>query len=142
MKKKAALNWDALSENAEKFLGEDFWNEMQHVIPKRGPAYDYFETSNEGVILIDLPGFTSKDHVHLSQQGTQLTIKGELAYPYSIPETELIHSERLKGKFKRVITLPFHFTTDNIHTSLQNGVLAIKITKQAEEEIVIRIHDD
>lgn len=141
MKNKTNLNWEAFSENVEKVLGEDFWNEMQHVIPKRGPAYDYFETEKEGVILIDLPGFTTNDTVHLSQQGTRLIVKGELTYPYPIPENELIHSERLKGKFKRIITVPFHFTAENIQTSLQHGILIIKITKMAEEEIVVRIHD-
>ncbi|ARI76114.1 Hsp20/alpha crystallin family protein [Halobacillus mangrovi] len=141
MKNKTNINWEAFSENVEKVLGEDFWNEMQHVIPKRGPAYDYFETEQEGVILIDLPGFTTSDTVHLSQQGTRLIVKGELKYPYPIPEKELIHSERLKGKFKRIITVPFHFTSENIQTSLQHGVLIIKITKMAEEEIVVRIHD-
>ncbi|MGI8316653.1 Hsp20/alpha crystallin family protein [Halobacillus mangrovi] len=141
MKNKTNINWEAFSENVEKVLGEDFWNEMQHVIPKRGPAYDYFETEKEGVIFIDLPGFTTNDTVHLSQQGTRLIVKGELNYPYPIPEKELIHSERLKGKFKRIITVPFHFTSENIQTSLQHGVLIIKITKMAEEEIVVRIHD-
>ncbi|SFF77029.1 HSP20 family protein [Halobacillus alkaliphilus] len=129
--KNGKLNWNAFSENVEKVLGEDFWNDMHHVIPKRGPSYDYYETDKEGVIIIDLPGYHSNDPLHLSQQGTQLIIKGQISYPYPVPEEKLLHSERLKGEFKRIIPVPFHFTYEDVQTSYKDGVVLIKITKNS-----------
>lgn len=129
-RKNNPLNWEAFSENVEKVLGEDFWNEMHHVIPKRGPAYDFFETDDQGVLVIELPGLTTKDSLLLTQEGTFLILKGEITPSYPIPNEELIHNERMKGKFKRVIPIPFHFSSEDIITSYKDGLLVVTIFKR------------
>lgn len=131
-RKKGQLNWEAFSDNVEKVLGEDFWNDMHHVIPKRGPAYDFFQTEKQGVLIIELPGLTKDDPLHLVQEGTFLILKGEITPPYPVPTEELLHNERMKGKFKRVIPIPFHFSSDDIVTSYNDGLLVVTIFKRHE----------
>ncbi|ELK49083.1 UNVERIFIED_CONTAM: Hsp20/alpha crystallin family protein [Halobacillus marinus] len=140
-KKKGQLNWDAFSENVEKVLGEDFWNDMHHVIPKKGPSYDFFQTKDQGVLVIELPGMTKNDHVQMTQEGTRLIVKGTVTPPYPVPVEELIHDERMKGSFKRIIPIPFPFSIDDITTAYSDGLMVITLRKHADSNEV-RIHFD
>lgn len=141
MKKKSAkLDWEAFSENVEKVLGEDFWNDMHHVIPKRGPSYDFFETEEQAVIVIELPGLTKDHPLHLTQEGTQIIVQGEILYPYPVPQEKLLHNERLIGKFKRTIPIPFHFSFEDVITSYNEGLLVVTIYKQHKNnEIIVQL---
>ncbi|MCA1020955.1 Hsp20/alpha crystallin family protein [Halobacillus litoralis] len=141
-KKNNSINWEAFSENVEKVLGEDFWNDMHHVIPKRGPSYDLFETKDQGVVVVELPGFSKDDPLHLSQQGTHLLLQGEITPHYPVPLEELHHNERMKGKFKRVIPIPFHFAFEDVVTSYKEGLLIITIFKRAQRQEMKVIFED
>ncbi|MGR9048534.1 Hsp20/alpha crystallin family protein [Halobacillus faecis] len=141
-KKNGPINWEAFSENVEKVLGEDFWNDMHHVIPKRGPSYDFFETEDQAVLVIELPGLTKSDPVYLTQEGTSMIIRGEITPHYPVAEEDLIHNERLKGSFKRVIPVPFHFTAEDIVTAYKDGLLTVTIFKrQKNRDIPIELED-
>lgn len=142
-KDKSKVNWDQFSKSVEQVLGEDFWDEMNHMIPKRGPAYDMYETDTTVVIIVELPDLRSSEEITLKQHGTDLLLQGSLAYRYPVPKEELLHEERLNGKFKRKIRIPFHFTSDDIHTSYKNGLLIIYVNKPSTPEgIPITFHED
>lgn len=136
------VNWEQFSESIEKVLGEDFWNEMHHVIPKRGPAYDMYEV-NEGIcILVELVDFRSTDELHIKQNGTNLVIFGTVPYRYPVPKDDLLHQERMVGKFKRTIPIPFHYQPSDVITAYENGLLKILIKKpEKEEEIFVHIKE-
>ncbi|MFC0524272.1 Hsp20/alpha crystallin family protein [Pontibacillus salicampi] len=133
-KDKGKLDWEAFSKNIDNVLGEDFWNEMHHMIPKRGPAYDMYEMEDHAVIIIELPDLRSPEEVILKQHGTDLILKGSLPYRYPVNKEDLLHQERLLGPFKRTIEIPFHYTPQDIRTTYKNGLLCIHIQKNSASD--------
>ncbi|RBW69103.1 Hsp20/alpha crystallin family protein [Bacillus taeanensis] len=141
-KKKGRINWSRFSENIDQVLGEDFWNDLHHVIPKRGPSFDMYETKTEGVIIVELPGMTSMDNIQIRQNGTELILHGNIGYTYPVEQEKLLQNERFSGKFKRVISVPFHYKAEDIKAQYKNGLLEIRIQKAAQEEdIIINIEE-
>lgn len=134
------VNWSQFSESIEKVLGEDFWSEMQHVIPKRGPAYDMYEMNNGMCIVLELPDLRSAEDIRIKQNGTDLLVQGSIPYRYPVEKDKLIHSERLVGKFKRIIPISFHYLPSDVTTRYENGLLKIFIQRpEREEEIIVHI---
>ncbi|WP_226581346.1 Hsp20/alpha crystallin family protein [Halobacillus litoralis] len=141
-KKNGHIDWNTFSDNVEKVLGEDFWNEMHHVIPKRGPSYDFYENQDQGVVVVELPGLKKDDPLHLTQKGTHMILQGKITPRYSVPVEELLHDERLKGTFKRIIPIPFHFSIDDVVTSYEDGLLTITIFKRHKNnKLSIHLND-
>ncbi len=130
------FDWENIADQVQDVLGEQFWKEIQTVIPKRGPAIDIFETDSEGIVLVELPGLESIKHIHLSLRGSQLVIKGSLPYLYPIEKDDLILHERFLGNFKRTISLPFHFSVQNVKAHFKNGLLIIRIPKETQEQSI------
>lgn len=126
---KKPLNWDAFNKNVDDVLGEDFWNDIQEVLPRRGPTYDLFDLDEKVVLMIDLPGLTKKDRLELTQEGKCLLIEGELASRPADWQENIIHGERLYGDFRRSIQIPFTFGTEDIQANFHNGVLLVSIRK-------------
>ncbi|WLD93293.1 Hsp20/alpha crystallin family protein [Alkalihalobacillus sp. AL-G] len=140
---KGKMNWSNYSKDVDNVLGEDFWNDLHHVIPKRGPSFDMYETDTEGVIVFELPGLRSIQDIHIKQNGTQLVLQGNIAYPYPVKPEELSHNERFTGEFKRIVSVPFHYNPEHVKARYKNGLLEIHIQKAAsEDEIIIDLEDD
>ncbi|WP_261131298.1 Hsp20/alpha crystallin family protein [Bacillus sp. Marseille-Q3570] len=142
-KKTGKVNWSKFSNEVDNVLGEDFWNDLHHVIPKRGPSYDMYETDTEGIIIFELPGLQSINEIKIKQHGTHLILQGKIDYHYPVQQDQLIHNERFTGKFKRSVTVPFHYTPEKINARYKNGLLEIRIQKeQNEDEIIIDMDED
>ena len=106
------------------------------VIPRRGPCVDFFETDSEGVVVVELSGLESQNHIQVKVSGNQIILTGHIPYPYPIPKEELKISERYYGKIKRVIAIPFSFTPEHIAATFKNGLLVLKVPKVHQEEHV------
>ncbi|GGH73976.1 HSP20 family protein [Pullulanibacillus pueri] len=135
---------------AQQFQGNDFWSEIfddnttsfsQNQKQKKGytakqemaeqpkppqPAIDLFQTPNEFIILIDLPGIAKED-VQLTLTGNKVTIQGTARLNYSA-ET-LIHSERLNGSFERSIDLPDAVDSQRAMAQFHQGILHIRLPR-------------
>ncbi|MGP4081366.1 Hsp20/alpha crystallin family protein [Pseudalkalibacillus sp. R45] len=142
-KKTGKVNWSKFSNEVDHVLGEDFWNDLHHVIPKRGPSYDMYETDAEGIIIFELPGLRSINEIKIKQHGTHLILQGKIDYHYPVPQDKLIQNERFTGNFKRSVLVPFHYTPEKITARYKNGLLEIRIQKeQNEDEIIIDMDED
>jgi HSP20 family protein len=94
------------------------------------PAVDMFETKDDLMVRVELPGMTEKD-VELSITGDVLTIKGERGA--GADEHESVHrSERWYGKFERTLTLPIPIQADKVKATYRDGVLSIQLPKAEE----------
>ncbi|WP_096439353.1 Hsp20/alpha crystallin family protein [Alteribacter populi] len=136
MKNGNQADWEDMQEKVEGVLGEDFWADIMKVVPKRGPTIDFFETTSEGVVVVELAGLESQNHVQVNVSGNQLILAGHIPYPYPLPKEELKISERFYGKFKRTIPVPFSFSPEHITANYKNGLLVLKIPKIHQEKHV------
>lgn len=93
------------------------------------PFVDMYETKDDLVLAIDLPGVNEKD-VSLSITGDLLSVKGERRWQGT--EQSALHVERVYGKFERLIQLPIAVQADRVKASYRDGVLEITLPKVEE----------
>jgi HSP20 family molecular chaperone IbpA len=91
------------------------------------PAVDIFETSNELVVVADMPG-VPPDGVHIALEGDQLSVEGRVN-PQEYEGLKPLHVEYGVGGFYRRFTLGEMIDRDAIKAQMKNGVLVLKLPK-------------
>lgn len=125
------FDWWNMQDKAHGILGEDFWNQINRVIPKRGPCVDVYKTKNEVVVIVEIPGIKPTDKINMRLRGFKLLIDGKIPNTYPVSEEDMIQSERFLGEFKREIELPHDILTDGkINAQFRNGLIEIRVPKQ------------
>jgi HSP20 family protein len=90
------------------------------------PAVEVRESGNNLVIHADLPGLTENDvKVEVTDEG--LVLEGERKREYSGEEGGWHRSERVYGRFYRLIPLPDGAKVEEAKANFKNGVLEISI---------------
>ena len=107
--------------------------------PALAPAADVYETGDEYVVELDLPGFEEKelsievyDHT-LSIRGERETVKEEKA-------KEFVLHERLERQFERRFILPVAADTEHVKATFTKGVLEVhapKLKKAQPKKVAI-----
>jgi HSP20 family protein len=92
------------------------------------PPVDMYETKNEVVVAVDLPGVNEKD-IRLSITGDLLTIQGERQWSDQTREAGHYRQERWFGKFERALSLPIPVETGQVKATYRDGVLTVKLPK-------------
>jgi HSP20 family protein len=95
------------------------------------PPVEMYATKDDLVLTLELTGVSEKD-VTVSITGDLLTVKGERRYEHQGKEQELLHAERMYGKFERLIQLPMAVQADRVKATYRDGVLEIKLPKAEE----------
>jgi HSP20 family protein len=93
------------------------------------PAIDVYESSDEYIISVDLPG-VNEDNIDVTVEDHNVTIYGT-RHSASITETaKAVRSERTIGRFYRTLHLPAALDPDNIRKSCEGGVCFVHIRKR------------
>jgi len=92
------------------------------------PPVDMYETRNEVVVAVELPGLNEKD-IRLSITGDLLTIQGERQWSDEVRDAAHYRQERWFGKFERALSLPIPVETGQVKATYRDGVLTIKLPK-------------
>jgi HSP20 family protein len=95
------------------------------------PPVDLYETKDDIVLTMEVPGVRDKD-VTVSITGDLLSVKGERRFEQDVKEQQLLHVERVYGKFERLVQLPIPVQTDKVKASYRDGLLEIKLPKTEE----------
>ncbi len=96
------------------------------------PAVDVFEDASGITLLADMPG-VSKDNLELKVEGEALLIEGGMQQ--RTPEgLEAIYAEVRVPRFRRSFTLSRELDTTRIEANLKDGVLNLRIPKQAHAQ--------
>lgn len=90
------------------------------------PRMDVAQRDGKLVIRVDLPGLAA-DQVSVVLSGNELVIEGERAAEMSVGAW---HSERVYGRFRRVVVLPVDADADAMEARFENGVLQISVPVQ------------
>jgi len=95
------------------------------------PALDIWETKDDLVVAVELPGVNEKD-IHLSIVGDTLTLRGRRGPNGDVGEENYHRTERWSGNFERQIRLPIPVRADKVRASYRDGVLEIRLPKVEE----------
>ncbi|MFB3737932.1 MAG: Hsp20/alpha crystallin family protein [Candidatus Velamenicoccus archaeovorus] len=92
------------------------------------PALDVYETEDEIVAKLELPGIDPED-VDVSVEDSTLTVSGTRELGSEVREEDFHRIERRYGSFTRSIALPQTADTDRVEASFDKGVLTVQVPK-------------
>jgi HSP20 family protein len=93
------------------------------------PAIDVHASDHEVVFVCDVPGLKQAD-LDVTVENRVLTIKGTRKFEGK--EDEQVMLGRAYGPFSRSFTLPDYVDDENLSARLADGVLTIRLPKQAK----------
>jgi HSP20 family protein len=91
------------------------------------PATDIYETPDELVLVVDLPG-VKPEGLAVTVEDNVLVIRGTPVQPQAEPG-EVLLQEFAVGPFYRAFQLPADFDTARVEAALKQGVLALRLPK-------------
>lgn len=97
------------------------------------PAVDIKEEANGFVIHADVPGVEPKD-IDVTLENGILTIRGQRRVEAREERDGYRRVERVSGQFFRRFSLPDTAAADGVEAKYSNGVLEVRIPKQAQAE--------
>jgi HSP20 family protein len=92
------------------------------------PAIDVYETHDDLVVAVELPGVREKD-VRVTMTGDILNVSGRRGSVAEAREESYHRIERWSGTFERAVKLPLPVLADRIRASYKDGVLEIRLPK-------------
>jgi HSP20 family protein len=96
------------------------------------PAVDVFEDAHGITLLADMPG-VPKEQLELKVEGEALLIEGGVQ-PRTPDGLEAIYAEVRVPRYRRSFTLSRELDTTRIEANLKDGVLTLRIPKQAHAQ--------
>lgn len=93
------------------------------------PYIDIYESLNQYVIEVDLPGFSESDF-NITAIGSALRIEGIKRQDKNDAAVSYICLERHFGRFSRYIEIPVIFDPGSLQKTFERGVLSIRIAKK------------
>ena len=101
------------------------------------PAIDMFEEGNELIIRAELAGM-KRDDIKLEISGNALTLSGEKTSEEAVERKGYYRAEQCYGCFSRTVELPDGVRVDDIKAHYKDGLLEIRIPKDAEKSTKTR----
>jgi len=92
------------------------------------PALDVWETDEEIVYALDLPGIP-EDEISVELDDGALTITGERDQTQQVSDERFYRFERRYGTFSRTFGVPQGVTEDDVRADYKNGVLEVHVRK-------------
>ena len=92
------------------------------------PAMDVYETDEQIVVTIELPGMRAED-VEVSVEDSTLTVGGAREFSSEITEESYHRIERRYGAFSRAVTLPPQVDKSKVDARFEDGVLTVDVPK-------------
>ena len=92
------------------------------------PPVDIWESGNELLIVLDLPGVADKD-LQVEFIENRLTIRGNRRTSSPQKEMKAVQIERQDGTFSRFFILPDNTREESIKAEFKHGVLIVAIPK-------------
>lgn len=95
------------------------------------PAADIFETKEEYVFKLEVPGL-SKEDLKVELNNNVLTISGEKKEEKEVKKENFHRVESFSGSFSRSFTMPKNTDSGKVNASMKDGVLELRIAKAEE----------
>ena len=132
------IRWQPASELVTLRRAMDKLFEDSFVSPARlfeyappGAPMDMYETENEVVVKIPMPGIKPED-VDITITGDTLSVKGKTKEENESKEKNYTRKECSYGSFSRTVTLPNGLQSDQAEAAFEDGILKLTIPKSEE----------
>jgi len=125
--------WSNLRDELNSLFDLPVWasqNRQSQLFTGWAPAVDLYQTNDNVVALVELPGMRKED-IEISLHDGMLTIEGERKTSTSNGE-KAERTERYVGSFRRSITLPVAVDPNRVSANYRDGVLTITLPKAEE----------
>ncbi|MBX6326116.1 MAG: Hsp20/alpha crystallin family protein [Chthoniobacterales bacterium] len=125
--------WSSLRDELNSFFEMPFWSSFARagqLFSGWSPALDLYESNNDVVAVVELPGMRKED-IDISLHDGTLTISGERKREITGGE-KAQRTERYVGTFRRSITLPTRVDANKVSATYQDGILKVTLPKAEE----------
>jgi HSP20 family protein len=125
--------WSNLRDELNSFFEMPFWSGLARtgqLFTGWSPALDLYETSDNLVAVVELPGMRKED-IDISLHDGTLTISGERKRE-STRDEKAQRTERYVGTFRRSIALPSRVDANKVSATYQDGILRVTLPKAEE----------
>ena len=131
------VRWDpfrdlvSIQDELNRMFGRTFARAEPTRSPEAGawiPSMDVYETEDEIVVTLELPGIEPGD-VEVSVEDSTLTVSGTRAFSNEVNEDRYHRVERRYGSFSRSISLPQSVDTEKVEAAFDKGVLTVEVRK-------------
>jgi len=95
------------------------------------PRADVFETEEQVIIQLDIPG-VSANQIDVQCEKGMLSIKGERAFSGDLAKRQYYRVENQYGPFERYFEIPRTLDITNIAAKYEDGVLSLTFPKREE----------
>ena len=109
----------------DRLFEEDF---LMPVMASRGPAIDLYETDNEVVAEVSVPGIDPKN-VNVEIENNMLHIRGGDEQMVEDKQRDYYRKEVRRGAFMRTLALPVEVEADKVTATHERGVLKVVMPK-------------
>jgi HSP20 family protein len=104
------------------------------------PSTNIIEAEDELIIEVELPGVNKEDISIVMQRNQELVIRGiKPQSRFNKPQITYYLFEREFGHFYKRIIIDFPLDISNIQSSMENGVLTVRIPKKKPKKIQVNI---
>jgi len=125
--------WGNLRDELNSFFEMPFWSGFARagqLFTGWSPALDLYESGDNVVAVVELPGMRKED-IDISLHDGTLTISGERKRESTGGE-KAQRTERYVGTFRRSIALPTRVDADKVTATYQDGILKVTLPKAEE----------
>jgi len=129
----AADRWSNLRDELNSFFEMPFrssFGQAGQLFTGWSPALDLYESGDNVVAVVELPGMRKED-IDISLHDGTLTISGERKRESANAE-KAQRTERYVGTFRRSITLPTRVDAGKVGATYQDGILKVILPKAEE----------
>jgi HSP20 family protein len=92
------------------------------------PAADVYETPDEVILSVELPG-VELDDVHLEALDGKIRVSGVRRAEEGVPPRQFVRMERIYGSFSRDFSVPASIDPSRIKATLKSGILRVTAGK-------------
>lgn len=103
------------------------------IVPALLPAADVYETEDEYVVEVEVPGF-EEEELGIEVTDHTVVVKGERLEAKEEKEKTFRLRERLEKHFERRFALPLGADTNHVTAVFARGVLEVHAPKEAHEK--------
>jgi HSP20 family protein len=96
--------------------------------PTWTPLADVCETSEEYIVLIELPGL-EREQIEIRADANSVAVRGRRPAVGSVHPENYYRMERSHGPFLRTFELPQEIAADRVTAELHDGVLTLRVPK-------------
>ena len=127
--------WGNLREELNSFFELPFWSSFARgggqLFTGWSPALDLYQSNDNMVAVIELPGMRKED-IDISLHDGTLTISGERKRESADNGDKAERTERYIGSFRRSIALPTRVDAGKVSATYRDGILTVKLPKAEE----------